>query len=78
MIADELEDKRKELQELHHSSLQEKKESFYDKNKKNGSSQEDQYLEAYAQLSKHFSLENEDYIHDAKFIRLIDGLDKKR
>ena len=56
MIADELEDKRKELQELHHSSLQEKKESFYEKNKKNGSSEEDQYLEAYGQLSKYISL----------------------
>ena len=56
MIAEELEEKRKELQELHNSSIQEKKESFFDKPKKNGSSEEDQYLEAYKQLSKHMNL----------------------
>ena len=63
---------------MHNSSLQEKKESFYDKTKKNGASEEDQYLEAYSQLSQYMNLENEDYVNDPKFISLIDGLDKKR
>ena len=63
---------------MHNSSLHEKKESFYDKTKKNGTSEEDQYLEAYSQLSQYMNLENEDYVNDPKFISLIDGLDKKR
>jgi hypothetical protein len=58
MIAEELEEKRKELQELHNSSLHEKKESMYEKNKKNGFSEEDQYLEAYKQLSQYIDLED--------------------
>jgi hypothetical protein len=78
MIAEELEEKRKELQEMHNSALLEKPESFYDKPKKNGHSEEDQYLEAYKQLAKYITLDDEQYLTDPKFLKLIDGLDRKR
>ena len=53
-------------------------ESLHDKPKKSCSPQEDQYLQAYNHLSKYLDLENDDYVNDPQFIKLIDGLDKKR
>lgn len=78
MIAEELEEKRKELQELHHNSLHSNHDSLHEKPKKNYHSEEDQYLEAYRQLQKHVALEDEAYLNDPAYQRLLDGLAKKR
>ena len=78
MIAEELEEKRKELQELHHNSVHSNHESMHEKPKKNFHSEEDQYLEAYKQLEKYIDLESDNYAKDPAFQKLLDGLAKKR
>lgn len=78
MIMEELEEKRKQLQQLHHNSIHSNQQSFHEKPKKNCNSEQDQYLEAYKQLEKYINLENDNYSKDPQYVKLLDGLSKKR
>ncbi len=77
MIAEELEEKRKELHQLHQQSLHSNHDSLHEKPKKNHND-DDQFLDAYAVLQKHIRLEDNAYANDPNYLRLLDGLAKKR
>ena len=79
MILDEIGQKRREINEQIKNSRILKEESLLiEKNKKNNTEEEDDYESMYYELLNVLDLENENYKEDPKYIKLLEGLSKKR
>lgn len=80
MITEELEEKRKQLNDLKHSSVHVKEDhSPYNKTQKAQQlHEEDNLEEIYQEILKHVNIEDENYRADPVYQRFLDGLAKKR